>query len=164
MMHDEVSHGLVESEQQDPEQQSCDFHQHVLNGKDSRHIAQSGEKPSRRCFSCLPILQQNCSIFRPKAAAGANFQRGTLALTTMHPDLEKLLELDKLNQKITALNAEIAALPQKVAAIEKKLAGTQAQLDAAKAALKQVDANKRKYEGDISSLQQKISKYRDQSL
>jgi len=82
----------------------------------------------------------------------------------MHPDLEKLLELDKLNQRIHALNQEIEALPQRVAAIEKKLAGTQAQLDAAKAALKQVDTNKRKFEGDIQALQQKISKYRDQSL
>jgi uncharacterized protein len=82
----------------------------------------------------------------------------------MHPDLEKLLEFDKLNQAIAALNQEIAALPQRVAAIEKKLAGTQAQLDAAKAALKLVDTNRRKFEGEIQALQQKISKYRDQSL
>lgn len=82
----------------------------------------------------------------------------------MHPDVAKLLELDQLNQQIAALNAEIAALPQRVAAIEKKLAGTQAQVESAKAALKQVDANKRKAEGDIQTLQQKISKYRDQSL
>jgi predicted nucleic acid-binding Zn-ribbon protein len=82
----------------------------------------------------------------------------------MHPDVAKLLELDQLNQQIAALNAEIAALPQRVTAIEKKLAGTQAQVDAAKAALKQVETNKRKYEGDIQALQQKISKYRDQSL
>jgi predicted nucleic acid-binding Zn-ribbon protein len=82
----------------------------------------------------------------------------------MHPDLAKLLELDKLNQQITALNNEIAALPQRVAAIEKKLAGTQAQVDAAKASLKQVETAKRKYEADIQTLHQKISKYRDQSL
>jgi uncharacterized protein len=82
----------------------------------------------------------------------------------MHPDLEKLLELDKLNQRINELNQEIAALPQRVAAIEKKLAGTQAQVDGAKAALKQVETSKRKFESDIQSLQQKISKYRDQSL
>jgi uncharacterized protein len=82
----------------------------------------------------------------------------------MHPDVAKLLELDQLNQRIAALNAEILALPQRVAAIEKKLAGTQAQVDAAKAALKQVETNKRKFEGDIQALQQKISKYRDQSL
>lgn len=82
----------------------------------------------------------------------------------MHPDITKLLELDHLNQQITALNNEIAALPQRVAAIEKKLAGTQAQVDAAKATLKQVDSNKRKFEGEIQALQQKISKYRDQSL
>jgi len=82
----------------------------------------------------------------------------------MHPDLEKLLALDKLNLQIADLNQEIAALPQRVAAIEKKLAGTQAQVDSAKAALKQVETSKRKFEGDIQALQQKISKYRDQSL
>lgn len=82
----------------------------------------------------------------------------------MHPDIAKLLELDKLNQQIAALNNEIAALPQRVAAIEKKLAGTQAQVDGAKAALKQVETNKRKFEGEVQTLQQKISKYRDQSL
>jgi predicted nucleic acid-binding Zn-ribbon protein len=82
----------------------------------------------------------------------------------MHPDLEKLLELDKLNHRINDLNQEIAALPQRVAAIEKKLAGTQAQVDAAKAALKQIETNKRKFEAEIQTLQQKISKYRDQSL
>jgi uncharacterized protein len=82
----------------------------------------------------------------------------------MHPDIAKLLDLDRLNQQIAALNNEIAALPQRVAAIEKKLAGTQAQVDTAKATLKRVDTSKRKSEGDIQALQQKISKYRDQSL
>lgn len=82
----------------------------------------------------------------------------------MHPDVSKILDLDKLNRQILELTNEIAALPQRVAAIEKKLARTQAQVDAAKAAIKQAESSRRKFESDIQALQQKISKYRDQSL
>ncbi|HLH09841.1 MAG TPA: C4-type zinc ribbon domain-containing protein [Terriglobales bacterium] len=48
--------------------------------------------------------------------------------------------------------------------IEEKLAGSKDRLDKAKAALKTDEANRRKYEGEIQNLRQKISKYRDQML
>jgi hypothetical protein len=51
-----------------------------------------------------------------------------------------------------------------VAAIEEKLAGTKALLERAKIAVKTDEAARRKYETAIQDLQQKISKYRDQSL
>src|SRR5690242_17047561 len=51
MMHDEIGDRAMESEQEDSEQQPCHFHEHVLDGKCRRHIAQSGEKPSWRGFS-----------------------------------------------------------------------------------------------------------------
>ena len=54
--------------------------------------------------------------------------------------------------------------PKRVAAIEeKKLAGTKAVLENAKIAVKADEAS-RKYETAIKDVQQKISKYRDQSL
>src|SRR5947209_12393451 len=82
----------------------------------------------------------------------------------MNPDLEKLIELDKVSQEISRLKDEVAALPKKVAEIETKLSAAKAQVDAAKAAIKGQEANKRKFESDIQDWQQKISKFREQSL
>jgi len=82
----------------------------------------------------------------------------------MLPDVQKLMELQKADREIQRLNQEIAALPKRVAAIEEKLAGTKAGLERAKIAVKADEAARRKYESAIQDLQQKISKYRDQSL
>jgi predicted nucleic acid-binding Zn-ribbon protein len=82
----------------------------------------------------------------------------------MLPELQNLLELQKADKEILRLNEEIAALPKRVAAIEAKLADTKAVLEKAKAAVKTDEAARRKYESAIQDLQQKISKYRDQSL
>jgi len=51
-----------------------------------------------------------------------------------------------------------------VAEIEKKLAGSKAKLEAAQSAAKADEAARKKHESDIQDQQQKISKYRDQSL
>jgi hypothetical protein len=82
----------------------------------------------------------------------------------MNSDLSNLIELQKLDAEIARLNAEIASLPKKVAAIEEKLAGSKAAAEKAKAALKADEQVRRKFEGDIEVLRQKISKYRDQML
>lgn len=82
----------------------------------------------------------------------------------MHPDLEKLQQLDEVDREAARLRAEVAALPVRVAAIEKKLAGVNLEIENARKALKEIDATRRKHEGDISTLRQKISKYRDQML
>ena len=82
----------------------------------------------------------------------------------MNPDLEKLIELDKISQETSRLKDEIAILPKKVAEIETKLNDARSQVEAAKTAIKAQDANKRKYESDIQDWQQKISKFREQSL
>jgi predicted nucleic acid-binding Zn-ribbon protein len=82
----------------------------------------------------------------------------------MNPDLEKLIELQATDAEIQRLEAEIALLPRRVAEIESKLAEARAVVDKAKAALKANDAGRRKLEGEIQAQQQKISKYRDQSL
>lgn len=82
----------------------------------------------------------------------------------MSPDAQALIELQKADREIARLKDEIAALPKRVAAIEEKLAGTKAGLEQAKAAVKADEAARRKHESTIQELQQKISKYRDQSL
>jgi predicted nucleic acid-binding Zn-ribbon protein len=82
----------------------------------------------------------------------------------MHPDLQHLKALQATDQEIERLNQEIAALPRRVAAIESKLADTRAQLEAAKAAVITIQKDRRKQESEIQEHQQKISKYREQSL
>jgi hypothetical protein len=82
----------------------------------------------------------------------------------MHADLQKLLQLEEIDREIARLRAEVAALPRRVADIETKLAGVHADVERGRKALKEIEAARRKREGDIQSLQQKISKYRDQML
>jgi uncharacterized protein len=82
----------------------------------------------------------------------------------MHADLTKLLELQRTDAEISRLNQEIAELPKRVAEIEAKLAGHLADVEKAKLAAKANEQSRRKNEGDIQALQQKISKYRDQML
>jgi uncharacterized protein len=82
----------------------------------------------------------------------------------MLPDVQKLIELQQADREILRLKDEISALPKRVGAIEAKLAGTKAVLEKAKTAIKTDEAARRKYETAIQDLQQKISKYRDQSL
>jgi len=82
----------------------------------------------------------------------------------MLPDIQNLIELQAADREIKRLRDEIASLPKRQAEIEAKLAGTKAALEKAKAAVKGDEAARRKFESAIGDLQQKISKYRDQSL
>ena len=82
----------------------------------------------------------------------------------MLPDIQRLIELQQVDRDIQRLQDEVAALPRRVAEIEAKLANTKGQVERAKATIKADENNRRKLEGEIQSLQQKISKYRDQSL
>jgi len=82
----------------------------------------------------------------------------------MASDLQHLSELQQFDREILRLKDEIAAFPKRIAQIEQRLAGTKAHLETAKAAIKADEAARRKFETAIQDLQQKISKYRDQSL
>jgi len=81
----------------------------------------------------------------------------------MNADLEKLIELEKIDREITRLRDEVAALPKRVEAIEHKLADDKAAVEKAKAAIKYNETSRRKLEADIQGFQQKIVKYREQS-
>lgn len=82
----------------------------------------------------------------------------------MHPDLERLIELQAVDATIARLRAEIAMLPKKITAIETKLNASKAQVEKVKASMQAGDKAKRGHEGEIQAQQQKISKYKDQSL
>jgi predicted nucleic acid-binding Zn-ribbon protein len=82
----------------------------------------------------------------------------------MNSDLKILMDLQQVDGRIAVLRAEVAALPKHVAQIEAKLAGSKTKVEAAQAAMKADDTARRKHESDIKDQQEKISKYRDQSL
>jgi uncharacterized protein len=90
--------------------------------------------------------------------------RGKIVTAKMLPDVQNLIALQQADREILRLKEEIAALPKRVAAIEERLAGTKAVLERARTAVKADEAARRKHESAIQDQQQKISKYRDQSL
>lgn len=81
----------------------------------------------------------------------------------MNADLERLIELEKVDREIVRLSDEVAALPKRVASIEAHLADDKAAVEKAKTAIKANEAGRRKLEADIQGFQQKIVKYREQS-
>jgi predicted nucleic acid-binding Zn-ribbon protein len=81
----------------------------------------------------------------------------------MNADLEKLIELEKIDREASRLTDEVAGLPKRVAAIEEKLAEHKAAVEKAKAQIKSNEANRRQSEADIKGFQEKIAKYRSQS-
>jgi len=81
----------------------------------------------------------------------------------MNADLERLIELEKVDREAARLIEEVAGLPKRVAAIEGKLAQHKAAVEKAKAQIKGNEANRRQFEVDIKGFQEKIVKYRSQS-
>jgi hypothetical protein len=82
----------------------------------------------------------------------------------MHADLEGLIKLEQVDREIARLTAEVAALPKRVGEIEHQLSDAKAKVEQAKIAIKSQEQKRRGLESDIQSFQQKIAKFRDQSL
>ena len=81
----------------------------------------------------------------------------------MNADLQRLIELEKIDKEALRLSDEVASLPRRVAAIEAKLAEHKAAVEQAKARVKSNEASRRQNEADIKGFQEKIAKYRSQS-
>src|SRR5262249_48988561 len=81
----------------------------------------------------------------------------------MNPDLERLIELEKVDREVVRLTEEVAALPKRVSTIEEKLAEHKAAVEKAKTQIKSNEAGRRQLEADIKGFQEKIVKYRSQS-
>src|ERR1051325_9891585 len=81
----------------------------------------------------------------------------------MNADLQRLIELEKIDREALRLTDEVAALPKRVAAIEAKLAEHKAAVEKAKTGIKANESGRRQLEADIKSFQEKIIKYRSQS-
>src|SRR5580693_1152246 len=75
----------------------------------------------------------------------------------MHPDSHLVIQLQSLDQRISALEKEVAALPKHIAAIEKTLESHQRKLEADRGALTANQKDRKKLEGEVQVQEQKIS-------
>jgi len=82
----------------------------------------------------------------------------------MHPDLEKLIQLQEVELQIRDYAEKIELLPKHLAALEGKLSATSRSLDSSQDRLSKLTLEKRKYEGVIQDIEQKNTKYREQLL
>jgi predicted nucleic acid-binding Zn-ribbon protein len=83
---------------------------------------------------------------------------------SMHPDTHLVIQLQSLDQKISALDKGVAALPKHIAAIEKTLESHLRKIEADRAALAANQKDRKKQEVEIQIHDQKISKLKDQML
>jgi predicted nucleic acid-binding Zn-ribbon protein len=82
----------------------------------------------------------------------------------MNPNLQHLIELQKLDDVIRELEAEVASLPGRIREIESQLTAHIRQVELDKNALAENQKSRRRREGEIAALRDKISHYKDQSL
>jgi predicted nucleic acid-binding Zn-ribbon protein len=82
----------------------------------------------------------------------------------MAPGIELVLKLQGLDNRVVEIEREIALLPRRVAELEQALVSHQKKLEADRAALAANQKERRKLEGDIQMLEQKISRLKDQML
>jgi len=82
----------------------------------------------------------------------------------MNSDLKQLIRLQSIDLSIQELRARVDKFPGISKALDEKLKWAQAGLDSAKEKAKSNQGNRKKLESDISTLESKISKYRDQMM
>jgi hypothetical protein len=81
----------------------------------------------------------------------------------MPTDLEKLVELQRVDLEVARLNTQLAAIPKTIARIDAQLATARKRVEDARATIKAGETAKRQYEQEIQSLNEKIAKFRSQS-
>ena len=82
----------------------------------------------------------------------------------MNSDLKQLIRLQSIDLSIQELRSRIDRFPGISKALDEKLKSAQAVLDSAKEKAKSNQGNRRKLESEISTIEGKISKYRDQMM
>ncbi|MDE2963927.1 MAG: C4-type zinc ribbon domain-containing protein [Acidobacteriota bacterium] len=80
----------------------------------------------------------------------------------MHPEIEKLIELQGLESRIRHAGGRLRQLPREIAAMEEQLGATRSLLDRQQAELDRIAAERRQLEGEIQIVEDRISKYRSQ--
>jgi uncharacterized protein len=82
----------------------------------------------------------------------------------MNSDLKQLIRLQSIDLSIQELRTRVDKFPSISKALDEKLKSAQASVDGAKERAKSNQGNRKKLETEISSIEGKISKYRDQMM
>jgi predicted nucleic acid-binding Zn-ribbon protein len=82
----------------------------------------------------------------------------------MHADLEKLVELQKLETELRRLETQVAQVPELKAALERSLALEKGRLDSIREDLASSQKKRRQLEADLQDLEAKRSKYKGQLM
>jgi predicted nucleic acid-binding Zn-ribbon protein len=82
----------------------------------------------------------------------------------MLPDLERLIRLQEIETRVAEARKRIADAPGEIAALDARLTASQDAVSAAKQALADNQSARRLIEKDLASVQQRLSKYRDQLM
>jgi predicted nucleic acid-binding Zn-ribbon protein len=82
----------------------------------------------------------------------------------MNSDLKQLIRLQSIDLAIQEIRTRIDRFPSISKALDEKLKAANSGLDSAKERIKTNQTNRKKFEGEIGSLEAKISKYRDQMM
>src|SRR3984957_11182606 len=96
---------------------------------------------------------------RDRTTAATHARITPAPIPAMIPDVQNLIELQKIDREILRLREEVAALPKPVASMEERLAGTKAVRENAKSAFRPDEANRRMFVSATSDLQPKICRY-----
>ena len=110
------------------------------------------------------VASASCAKMEARFRASNTQIRSPRSNDGMNPNLENLIELQKLDDVIRELSAEVAGLPRRIAEIESTLSSHIKQVDTDKNALSENQKSRRRREGEIASFRDKISHLKDQSL
>ncbi len=80
----------------------------------------------------------------------------------MHPDLQKVIELQQVDLKIAELSAQIDALPAQIQTLESQLSDFLRVHEDRKHRLAANQKERKELEGEVQVIRQKISKHKDQ--
>jgi predicted nucleic acid-binding Zn-ribbon protein len=82
----------------------------------------------------------------------------------MHPDLDRLIRLQKLETTADEARRKIADHPRRTQALDERLAAAREALNALKARLTEGQNKRRAEEKEVSTVQMRLTKYKDQLL
>jgi predicted nucleic acid-binding Zn-ribbon protein len=82
----------------------------------------------------------------------------------MHPDIEKLIRLQKAETELKRVETELAEIPARKGALEAELMAERGRLDAAREALGNAQKARRGHEGALQDLETKRSRYKGQLM
>jgi uncharacterized protein len=82
----------------------------------------------------------------------------------MLPDLERLIHLQDLETRAGTARRIVASAPERIAALDARLATARAGVESAKAAIAENQAARRTVDKDLAASQQRLEKYKEQSM